>query len=376
MADAVALKDQLFHATNIRRLADELAAVDTTFDADGFTDAVVSRLPDLELKQRISWIATCLAERLPDDFGLAVEVLIASLPAPCDPDRTDGDFGDFIYAPHSRFVADHGCSEERFDVSLHALRQMTTRFSAEDAIRPFIAAFPDRTFTVLREWCDDPHYHVRRLCSEGTRPRLPWSARLPTPVDAAVPILDALHADSTRFVTRSVANHVNDIAKDDADLAIDLLTRWLADGRQNPTELAYIVRHATRGLVKAGHPGALALRGIDVDVPVMVEEFRVAPTVALGDRVEFAVRLLAPVGTLLLVDYEITFPGRSGRTGKKIYKLTQCRVGEGGTVELVHRHRLRPGMTTRTIVAGRHHLAVQVNGRIVATGSFEVTTPT
>jgi 3-methyladenine DNA glycosylase AlkC len=141
----VALKDQLFHHGNVARIAAELAAVDPGFDAERFTERVVARFDELELKQRIAWIAVCLADQLPGDYRDAVEVLLVSLPVPCDPTLSDGDFGDFIYAPYSQFVANHGCTPTDLEFSLNALCEITTRFSAEDAIRPFINTFPDQT---------------------------------------------------------------------------------------------------------------------------------------------------------------------------------------------------------------------------------------
>jgi 3-methyladenine DNA glycosylase AlkC len=195
-----------------------------------------------------------LEASLPGDYRRAVNVLLRSLPAPCDPALSDGDFGDFIYAPYAEYVARHGCTREDLTFSLAALRELTTRFSVEDAIRTFINACPTETLMTLMEWTADEHYHVRRLCSEGTRPKLPWAKRLTTPVGYAVPLLDRLYCDTTRFVTRSVANHVNDIAKLDPDMAVDTLRRWKDSGQQGLREMDYVVRHATRSLIKQGNP--------------------------------------------------------------------------------------------------------------------------
>jgi 3-methyladenine DNA glycosylase AlkC len=255
------LKDRLFNHAQVAMLATELNRVHRPFAAAAFVEQVMSRLSELELKQRIAWITDCLQNYLPGDYRRAVHIIVRSLPAPCDPDLLDGDFGDFIYAPYSEYVARHGCTRDDFDFSLAALRAITTRFSAEFAVRTFIDAFPDQTRSTLAEWTADEHYHVRRLCSEGTRPRLPWASRLVTPVEYALPLLDNLYMDPTRFVTRSVANHVNDIAKLDPDLAVDTLHRWRSSGRQSPKEIDYLVRHATRTLIKQGDPRAMELLG-------------------------------------------------------------------------------------------------------------------
>ncbi len=165
---------------------------------------------------------------------------------------------------------------------------------------------------MLPGWASDEHYHVRRLCSEGTRPRLPWSVRLVTPLDAAVPILDQLFADPIRFVTRSVANHVNDIANVDPDLAVDLLARWRASGRQHPREMGYIVRHGTRSLVKTGQPRALRLVGIEPGSEVAVRTVVCSTEVLLGQALEFSFDLVSTEDTDLIVHYAIGFPGPTG----------------------------------------------------------------
>lgn len=253
------IKDQLFNRRKVAAIAAELNRAHRAFDAAAFVDQVMSRLEALGLKQRIAWITDCLESHLPRDYQRAVDVMLRSLPVPCDPQLRDGDFGDFIYAPYSEYVARHGCTRDDFDFSLAALREITTRFSAEFAVRTFIDAFPDETRTTLTQWTTDEHYHVRRLCSEGTRPRLPWTSRLATPIDYALPLLDNLYLDTTRFVTRSVANHVNDISKLDPDLAIDLLQRWRRSRGQCATEIDYILRHATRTLTRHGNHSALEL---------------------------------------------------------------------------------------------------------------------
>jgi 3-methyladenine DNA glycosylase AlkC len=255
-AKRILLKDQLFSREKVKLIAGEIEHVHPGFPAEEFVTKVVARLPELELKARICWIATYLAELLPRDFRRAVNVLLHSLPAPVDPTRSGGDF---IYAPYAEYVARHGCTADDLEFSLAALHEITTRFSAEFAIRPFLEAFPDQVLSRLLVWAGDQHYHVRRLCSEGTRPRLPWARHLNLPYDRALPILDRLYTDPTRYVTRSVANHINDISKQNPDLALNTLERWHESRRQQPREMAYLIRHGARTLLRANHPCALQL---------------------------------------------------------------------------------------------------------------------
>ena len=258
-AQRIPLKDQLFTREKVELIASEIERVHPAFRGEKFVAAVIARFPQLELKARIEWIATCLERNLPPDFRRAVGVLVRSLPARVDPNLSDGDFGDFIYAPYAEYVARHGCTAEDLDFSLAALREITTRFSAEFAIRHFLELFPDQVLATLQIWTEDEHYHVRRLCSEGTRPRLPWALSLTLPHDVGIPLLDRLFADPTRYVTRSVANHVNDISKKDPALALDTLERWRSSGQQQLHEMGYVIHHAARTLVRAGHPRAVDL---------------------------------------------------------------------------------------------------------------------
>ncbi|WP_222109372.1 hypothetical protein [Streptomyces cupreus] len=371
------LKDQLFNRDKVATIAAQLGCAHRAFDAVSFEKAVMSRLPELELKQRISWITDCLEAHLPVDYRRAVNVMLRSLPAPCDPQLLDGDFGDFIYAPYSEYVARHGCTREDLVFSLAALRELTTRFSAEFAVRSFIHAFPEETLVTLTRWTADEHYHVRRLCSEGTRPRLPWATRLGTPVDYAVPLLDSLYVDTTRFVTRSVANHVNDISKLDPDLAVDTLQRWRRSGQQAAREMDYVVRHATRSLIKQGSPRALELLGVPVEASVTVSKLSFPDRVELGSELEFSFTIRAEQDTEVIADYVLHYPDTQGRlTGRKVYKLKRLSLARHEQATLTKRHLLRPRMTTRTIRPGRHELELLLNGRTHTKHAFWVTAPT
>ena len=181
------------------------------FSNQAFQQEVLAKFPELELLERIYWIRDILKKHLPSQYRAAVNILLNSLPPALDPTKSDDDFGDFIYAPYGYFVATYGCTKSELDFSLAALKQLTTRFSVEGPIRFFLNKFPQQTLVELIKWTQDGHYHVRRLASEGTRPALPWAQKINISYTDAIPILDNLYTDSTRFVTRSVANHVNDI---------------------------------------------------------------------------------------------------------------------------------------------------------------------
>lgn len=373
MAEKLLLKDQLFNKGKVEQIAGELARACPDFQKQSFTRRVVAKFPDLELKARIGWIAECLKEHLPDQYRSAVAILLRSLPPPNDPELSDDDFGDFIYAPYMEFVARYGCARDHLEFSLDALYQMTTRFSAEDAIRPFINAFPEETLAALTRWSEDPHYHVRRLCSEGTRPKLPWSRKIDLPVSAPIPLLDVLHADRTRFVTRSVANHINDISKIDPALAVRTLTRWKKSKRQAPAELDFIIRHALRSLIKAGDPAALKLLGAAHGADVRVKKFTAPATVKMNSALEFSCAIEAREDAYLIADYVLYFQNKAGQLGgRKVFKLKAFDAAAGESVTISRKHMLRENMTTRKLYRGKHVIELQINGKVVGKKEFRI----
>ncbi|MGV3524976.1 MAG: DNA alkylation repair protein [Candidatus Sericytochromatia bacterium] len=366
------LKDRLFNAQGVRRLALELQAVWPPFPRETFESEVLAAFPELELKARIFCIMRALRTALPPDYRTAVGVILSALPPEADPSQGDNDYGEFIYAPYSEFVSHYGCSAADLDFSLAALRTLTTRFSAEGPIRVFLNAFPDQTLAALQVWSQDRHYHVRRLVSEGTRPRLPWFQKLTLPPEAALPLLDQLHADPTRFVTRSVANHLNDISKREPGWVLEALTRWREAGRQRPEELDYISRHALRTLVKQGHGPTLAFLGYPSTPAVDVGALQITtPQVAIGESLLFQCELVAREATRLVVDYRLDFCTAKGGFSAKVFKLKSISLAAGERLTLSKRHPLRV-MTTRRLYPGEHRLTLQLNGQDVARGVFEL----
>jgi 3-methyladenine DNA glycosylase AlkC len=366
------LKDELFNDTTVRQLAAELKAVYPDFNAQLFTHEVLRAFPEQELMERIRGIRNALRTHLPDDYRQAVAIILAALPPPLDPARTDNDFGSFIYAPYSYFVATYGCSKRHVAFSLRALREITKRFSAEAALRDFLNAFPKETTAAVTTWSTDANYHVRRLASEGTRPYLPWAQRLSLPPATFVPILDTLYADHTRYVTRSVANHLNDLSKIDPDLVVRTLKRWQKEDRQSPSELAFITKHALRTLIKTGHQEALALLGYDAPKIKSARLTLASPTVTIGKTLGFTLSLTAAAAAdtqSLLVDYVVHYQKANGTTAPKVFKLGTYTVEPGDRLSLQKEHSFKL-MSTRALYPGKHQLVVQVNGVPVAKKQF------
>jgi 3-methyladenine DNA glycosylase AlkC len=258
------LKDLLDHEA-IKCLAHNLRLTHATFNSEAFRRDAATGLEPLGILDRGHHLAATLRKHLPARFEDAVEILLRSLTPPL---TITEDFGlaTFFYLPHVCFIADYGLDEMRndgrdpFEVSMHAQYELTRRFSAEFSIRPFLIRWPARTLARLKEWSGDPDPHVRRLCSEGTRPRLPWAMRLPAFVKdprPALPLLEVLKDDPELYVRRSVANHLGDIAKDHPALVFELCERWLTGAT---AERKWLIRHALRHPAKKGVKEALHLR--------------------------------------------------------------------------------------------------------------------
>ena len=367
------LKDHLFNAERVQYLADRFHVANSGFDKSGFVRDTMQQLPQLELKARIVHIATSLERYLADDFRVAAKQIVAALPEPLDPTGTDDDFGDFIFAPLGEFVVRNGLSKKHVRISLKTLKEITQRFSMEDAIRTFINGYPDETLAELALWSIDSNYHVRRLVSEGTRPLLPWSGRIFIDATTPLPFLETLHADPTRYVTRSVANHLNDIARKKPAIVLETLHRWKQLGKQHPAELNWMTRHALRTLVKRGHPQALQLLGFNAIPKIAVTDFEIAtPQIRPGDAVEFSFSVTAQRAESLVIDFVIEFVKANGTLSPKVHKLKQLSLKEGESATVRKCHVLRANATTYTLYPGTHYVTLQINGQSCGRLSFEL----
>lgn len=364
------LKDHLFNSESLGRLADEYAAGVPGFQRDLFHQTAVDGLQGRELMERLDWIADCLEPHLADDFETMAQQIEAAMPPKLNPDLRDDDFGSFIHAVPGILAVRHGL-DAHLDRALDVLHAATQRFSMEFYIRPFLNKWPDETLARLKLWAQDNNYHVRRLVSEGMRPKLPWAKSITLDPQAPLPYLDVLHADTTRFVTRSVANHLNDIAKIDPDPVLERLIMWREMGLQKAKELAWMERHALRTLIKDGHSGAMEFLGYRHDAPVFVDTLTVSPkNPKIGDTMEITVTLAATEDVPVIVDYAMHFLKANGSTAPKVFKMKDARVSPDKPLTIIKRHRFKGNATTFTLYRGNQHLTVHVNGRVVGTAEF------
>ena len=365
------LKDQLFNKGKIDYLANLIVQVHPDFKAIAFSEKVVGQFETLELKERIAHIAVCLREHLPTDYVKALDIILKALPAELDPSKTDDDFGDFIFAPLSLFVATYGCEKQYLDGSLNALKEITKRFSAEFSIRFFLNAFPSETLDFLKDCATDSHYHVRRLASEGTRPKLPWAQKLVIHYTEPLEILDLLFADKTRFVTRSVANHLNDIAKLEPELVLRILKSWQKTKKQSDKEMLFITKHALRTLIKQGNTEAFKMIGYGAKPDIVISDFKGTENVRVGEAFEFSFKLASNKKQKLTIDYVMRFATRGKKESRKVFKLKQLELAKGESIVLIKKHPMRL-MTTKRLYAGTHSVSLQINGVAFDAIDFEL----
>ncbi|MDO6589798.1 hypothetical protein DS901_08455 [Loktanella sp. D2R18] len=369
MAQGFSLKDQLFNPETVGRLGDHFEKAGV-FEAAPFTRDVLAQMGPLELKARINWIAEVLVRYLPNNFPAAAESILAALPPALDPTKSDDDFGHFIYAPLGVVVETMGITDHR-DLSLDLIAQITQRFSMEYSIRAFLNTHEAATLERMHDWVKHDSYHVRRLVSEGTRPNLPWGQGIGVNTAQTLPLLDQLHADNTRFVTRSVANHLNDISKKDPDAVIGRLSDWQTKAAQTTPELSYMRRHALRGLVKAGHPAAMLHLGYRPDVGVTVTQLTIAPNpIQIDETAAISFIVEAAEDAPLIIDYVMDFVKAQGKTSPKVFKCKQVSAKAGVPIVISKKHKFKGDATTFRLHPGAHRLHVQINGKIVQSRDF------
>lgn len=357
----------MYNEARVRAIAAGIAAVYPNFDGKGFIKKIAPLLKPLEMKDRVRLISRTLKEFLPAKNKEAFAVLLRSIETEKNPAGLSG----FQAWPFTQFVEDYGLEDP--ELSLQTLKELTKVMSAEFAIRPFLLKHTELTLKLLRTWVHDKNVHVRRLVSEGTRPRLPWGQRLthfqkdPT---IGLEFLNILKHDPELYVRKSVANHLNDFSKDHGDWLVKELGRW-KKAHPDDKNIQWILRHGSRTLVKAGHPGVLALHGFS---PAAVKAARLslgAAKIKMGQSLAIAFSAQATRNEKWLIDYAIHHRKANGELKPKVFKWTQKMVKAGETLRLEKKHRFVP-ISTRKYYGGLHRVEVFVNGKSVAKADFQL----
>ncbi|WP_315835894.1 DNA alkylation repair protein [Bradyrhizobium prioriisuperbiae] len=356
------LKDKIFSAARIRHVSAETKAICPTFDTRRFLALTLYGLDDRSLMERLRCVTEALHVGLAQNFRPALKILRKLAP------RLDNSFVTMVL---SDYVALYGA--EDFDVSMDALRFFTPFGSSEFAVRHFMRRDLQRTLAVMETWAKDKDEHVRRLASEGCRPRLPWSFQIepliadPAPVAA---ILESLKADPSLYVRKSVANHLNDITKDHPGWVLDRIRGW---SRDDPRTV-WIVRHALRTLIKKGDRNALTIIGAGEDAQVRLRKVVVEPkTIRLGEAITLSFDLTSTSDRpqKLVVDYAIHYVRAEARKSRKVFKLKTLTLAPGESVTLQRRQSIRD-FSVRAHHPGRHLVDVMVNGQTLSQTSFDL----
>jgi 3-methyladenine DNA glycosylase AlkC len=366
--ESFTLKESLFNQDSVAGFAAAIQSVYPAFDEEAFLRGVFDESwPDRALMNRMRHVTTVLHDGLPADYRQAAALLIEA-----SPNLSGGGFIDIVPCD---YAAVYGLDD--LETSIPLLEESTKLTSAEFAVRPFIEKYPGPMMAQMLVWADHEHHGVRRLASEGCRPRLPWGIRLHDLIDdpaPILPILEKLKHDPSESVRRSAANNLNDISKDNPDVVLDLLRRWNA-AEADDQEIGWITTHSLRTLVKAGDVEALELLGYPADPRIVVRDVQVEPErVAIGNHVTLSYELesTGQIDQKLMVDYVVYLMRANGRQTAKVFKHKKITIKPGQVLRIEKKQSFRP-VTTRKYYPGTQAIAPQINGRLFDRVEFELT---
>lgn len=345
----------------LREFGDKVSSAWSGFEAARFVEEVMNGdWEQLELKQRMRKISVTLGRHLPASYPEALEMLYI----------IESECSGFPYLFFPDFVEVHGQGEEHWQLSMEALERFTVRSSAEFAVRPFLLREPDKMLRQMMTWASHPNEHVRRLASEGSRPRLPWGQALPMfKKDPAplLPLLELLKADPSLYVRNSVANHLNDIAKDHPELVIHTAKSWI--GSHPDTD--WIVRHGCRTLIRKADPQVLEIFGYaQEDEQPLAERAAIEAvpgTAEIGgsNELRYELRIRSGEPVRLRIEYGIDFVKARGQTSRKLFLLSDKTVAGGSLISGSRMHSWKD-LTTRKHYPGEHRISLLVNGKETA----------
>jgi 3-methyladenine DNA glycosylase AlkC len=325
--------------------------------------------PDLELKQRTRKVTLALHQVLPSNFYKSAD-LIVSISNSYLKEQYDKQIYPLIFLPD--YIEVYGL--DHFDKSMSAIEQITQLISAEFAIRPFIVKYPKETMRKMQQWSKHKSQHVRRLSSEGCRPRLPWAMGLPDfkkDPAAILPILENLKCDQSEYVRRSVANNLNDIAKDHPELVLKIANQW----KNHSPETNWILKHGSRTLLKKGHNHALSFHGFDPNLKTRVGNLTLSSRkIKIGNTgaFDFIVTNNEKKKVNLRVEYAITYRTSTGKPSRKVFKVTEKEFTAGEKISFTRKQRFTD-FTTRKHYPGKHDLEIIVNGKTKSALNFNLT---
>ena len=351
------------------RFSDVLAAVLPSFDKQRFMAQVLTaEFDQMELKERMRHTTKVLHNFLPADFSEAV-ALIEMLIIQFRQENVGEDSLGFIFFPD--YIEVYGL--EDFDTSMKAIEFITQFITCEFAVRPFLLKYGDKMMEQMRVWSSHKSHKVRRLASEGSRPRLPWAMAIPalkknpTPVLA---ILENLKNDPSESVRRSVANNLNDISKDHPGIVLKIANAWKGQNKETDA----IVRHGCRTLLKQGHPEVLTLYSL-VSEHIHFSDFTLlTPTLKIGESLKFSFSILNGNASpqKVRLEYAVYYKRQNGQLSKKVFKISEREYAPNEQAKILRKQRFVP-ITTRKFYAGTQQLSIIINGQEKEIVLFELT---
>lgn len=370
----------MYNEQFFNRFTKDLQLVIKDFDDREFVSQIMdNEWENRELKQRCMHITTILKKFLPADYKKAITKIFELLDyvKNTQPDFSkidDTKFGLTLeYGPVlDNYVEQYGLDD--YETSVKAIEKITQFTSCEFSVHPFIIKYPDKMMQQMLVWSKHEHWGVRRLASEGCRPRLPWAIALPNLKEnpaPIIPILENLKNDPARFVRLSVANNLNDIAKDNPQTVIDLMKRWQGESK----EVDWIIKHGSRTLLKQGNPEMMELFGFNSTVKsIHIENFQISILkVKVGNSLEFSFNILNKNNkrTKIRLEYGIYYQKANGTLTKKVHKISEKEYAENSTTQITRKHSFRV-VTTRKFHPGLHQVAVIINGNEFEKYDFEL----
>ncbi|MGP1992952.1 DNA alkylation repair protein [Zobellia laminariae] len=337
------------------------------FDKDSFLSQIYDvEWDNRELKQRMRHISIVLKNHLSNDFDSNVAIIIKLIPVLVKngfkPDNLE-----FIFLPD--FIEVYGL--DNYATSVNAFEKITQFVSCEFAVRPFIIEYQDKMITQMLSWSKHDHPMVRRLSSEGSRPRLPWAMAIPSLKEypnPILPILENLKNDESESVRRSVANNLNDISKDNPKKVIGLVKKW----KGKSEEIDWLIKHASRTLLKQGNSEMMELFGFGSIAKIKIEAFEIlTPKVKIGEFLEFTFKLknTSNSASKIRLEYGLYYQKANGSLSKKVFKISEKEYPKN-SVTTIHRKQSFKIITTRKFHLGKHQFSLIINGNELETLGF------
>lgn len=370
----------MYNEQFLERFSKDLIVVIPDFDAREFASQVMdNEWENRELKERCKHITNVLKKFLPIEYKDAIAKILELL------DYVESSRPDFSQIDDTKFgltleygwildnyVEQYGLDD--YETSVRAIEKITQFTSCEFVTHPFIAKYPKKMMAQMLVWSKHEHWGVRRLASEGCRPRLPWAMALPSlkeNPEPIIPILENLKNDPARFVRLSVANNLNDIAKDNPETVINLVKRWQGESQ----EVDWIIKHGCRTLLKQGNSEVMELFGFgSTGKNIHIEDFQIStPEVKIGNSLEFSLKLFNNNNkrTKIRLEYGVYYQKANGTLAKKVHKISEKEYAENSVTNITRKHSFRV-VTTRKLHLGHHQVAVIINGNEFEKYDFEL----